>query len=83
MTFRISRENQDHGTLFRIDGKVSDDGLSELRKFWKSAISPLTVDLDGLSQVDDMILKELQFMEREGVKLINASSYIKLQLDNY
>jgi hypothetical protein len=80
MTFRISRENQDHGTLLRIEGNVSGDGLSVLRKAWKRAVSPLTVDLNGLLDVDKVILRELQLMEREGVNLMGASPYLKLQL---
>jgi len=80
MSFRISRENQDHGTLLRIEGNVSDDGLSVLRKAWKRAVFPLTVDLNGLLHVDKMILRELQHMERKGVNLIGASPYLKLQL---
>jgi len=80
MSFRISRENQDHGTLLRIEGNVSDDGLSVLRKAWKRAVLPLTVDLNGLLHVDKMILRELQHMERKGVNLIGVSHYLKLQL---
>lgn len=80
MTFRISIENQDHGTLLRIEGNVSGDGLSVLRKAWKSAISPLTVDLNGLLEVDKVILRELQLMEREGGNLVGASPYLKLLL---
>jgi hypothetical protein len=80
MTFRLTSVAAEDGTLLRIDGQLTRDGLEELEHACRSAARPLTLDLAGLRMADDKMLEALVRLREAGARLVGASQFLELQL---
>jgi hypothetical protein len=80
MDFRITRIDDESGTLLRIDGWLGRHGLGELRRAHETTTMPITIDLSGLRLADDAALEALKRLESGGARLIGASRYLALRL---
>ena len=76
MVFRITRVDDENGTLLRVDGQLSLEGLSELEHASEKASTPLTIDLTDLRLADEPSLEALRHLESGGAKLVGASQYL-------
>jgi len=83
MTFIITKENNERGITLYIDGILTYEGLGEFGKAYEGIIKPLTVDLSGLTFVDDLVVKLLKQLARDGVQLKGASPYLSIRLSHH
>ena len=83
MTFIITKENNKRGITLYIDGILTYEGLGEFGKAYEGIIKPLTVDLSGLTFVDDLVVKLLKQLARDGMQLKGASPYLSIRLSHH
>lgn len=83
MTFRITKENNERGMTLHIDGILTYEGLGEFGKAYEGIIKPITIDLSGLTFADELVVKLLKQMAREGVQLEGASPYLSIRLSHH
>ena len=69
------------GTTIAISGRLAADGLGELEKVCSSIEGDLILDLDELSWVDAEAKIALDDLLTKGARLLSASPYIRLLLD--
>ncbi|MGA7982441.1 MAG: STAS domain-containing protein [Chromatiaceae bacterium] len=80
MTFRITSTAVDGGTLLRIEGRLTRDGVAELVRACEGAARPLTIDLSELRLADEAAVAALAGLEKSGATLVGASQYLELRL---
>jgi hypothetical protein len=68
------------GTLLRVDGRLEGEFLDEFEQACAASRPPLTLDLKGLSWVDEPAAASLVRLVAEGAIVTNASPFIALRL---
>jgi len=68
------------GTLLRVDGRLDAESVSELEDSCEEAVSPLTLDIQGLQWVDDQAAAYLKQLMAAGAVVTNASPYVALRV---
>lgn len=63
--------------MLRLSGRVSGDHLEELQKQLQQREAPASLDLEEVSLVDAEVVRFFVDLEREGIAISNASSYIR------
>jgi hypothetical protein len=80
LTLRISRTDSEAGTVLRVDGRLKEEVLEELEKACEGVPSPLTLDLEGLTWIDEKAGEALEQLMAHGAAVTNASPYVALLL---
>jgi len=80
MTFKITKEYDESGTLLRIDGELTSEGLGELGRVCERATKPFRISVSNLSVTDDPVVEAFRQMIRDGVKFEGASPYLSMRL---
>ena len=80
MTFKITKEYDESGTLLRIDGELTSEGLGELGRVCEETTKPLRISVSNLSVTDDPVIEAFRQMIRDGVKFEDASPYLSIRL---
>ena len=78
----ITVSNGPEGTLVKVDGWLSGDGVAELSRVLDAAASPMGLLLHDLRGADDAGLSLLRRLAAGGVPLAGLSTYIQLMLAN-
>jgi hypothetical protein len=65
-----------------VDGRLNAESLSELEGVCKEALSPLTLNIEGVLWIDDQATAYLQQLIADGTVVTNASPYVALRLKN-
>ena len=83
---RIRVMNDDRGTVFKMEGKLANEWVSEAEKAWAALSNtrqaePVVVDLCGVSFVDDLGRKLLARMHSSGAKLRGTGPMIGALID--
>ena len=68
------------GTLLRVDGRLEGEFLDEFEQACAASRTPLTLDLEGLSWVDEPGAASLVRLVAVGATVTNASPFIALRL---
>jgi anti-anti-sigma regulatory factor len=84
---RITIQNASNAVVLKLEGSVKGPWVEELQKAWlTSAImsdgEPVSVDLGGVSFVDTRGRDLLLRMQKEGVVLKRASSFLRQMLED-
>ena len=74
---RITVMNDNRGVIFKMEGKLTNEWVSEAEKAWAAfsntlQAEPIVVDLCGVSFVDDLGRKLLAGMHSSGAKLVGT-----------
>ncbi|MCF7983780.1 MAG: hypothetical protein K9L70_05205 [Thiohalocapsa sp.] len=80
MTFRITTDATGNGTVIQIAGRLSRDGLAEVRRSIAAADQPVSMDLGPLQHADAEALSLLAALESAGIELNGLSQYMQLML---
>jgi thiamine pyrophosphate-dependent acetolactate synthase large subunit-like protein len=80
VALRITRANSDTGTVLRVDGCLEAECLEELARACEGARAPLTLNLEGVSWIDDRAARSLRRLVAGGATVANASPYVALRL---
>jgi anti-anti-sigma regulatory factor len=77
---RISESN-DHGTV-RLDGSLTGQWVHELRLIFESKLAEdaIRIDCGGITFIDAAGVELMQGLQSRGVRLVNCSPFIKMQL---
>ena len=83
---RITVMNDDRGAIFKMEGKLTIEWVSEAEKAWTAfsntpQAEPVVVDLCGVSFVDDLGRKLLAGMHSSGAKLIGTGPMTSTLID--
>jgi hypothetical protein len=78
---KITKEKRGIGTVVHIDGQLLAQGLPELKKTLEPEDHVTCLDLEHLISVDAEAIEEIHRMARAGIRLVKASTYIKLLLE--
>ena len=81
MSIRISDVTRTAGTILRVDGRLAGDAIAELERAGRAAVSPLVLDLAGLSVADADGLRALRSLRAGGVVLDHVPPFVALLLD--
>ena len=79
---RISESNV-AGTSFRLDGSLSGPWVHELRLMCESKLldsDAMQIDCSGVTFMDATGVALMQSLQSRGVRLVNCSPFIKMQL---
>jgi anti-anti-sigma regulatory factor len=79
---RIS-ENDIKGTTFRLDGSLTGSWVHELRLLCELKLADggaIQIDCGGVTFVDAAGVALMQGLQSKGVRLVNCSPFIKMQL---
>jgi hypothetical protein len=77
MTLRIEKDSNGHSTTIRLIGRMQREHLEELKAQLKNSGPRVTLDLNELNLVDVDVVCFLGACQREGVKLLHCSPYIR------
>jgi hypothetical protein len=77
---KITREKRGAEAVIHVDGQLLAEGLPELKRTLRPEDQAICLDLEHLISVDVEAIEEIRRMAGDGVKVINASPYIKLLL---
>lgn len=80
MTFRITKEHDESGTLLCIDGELTSEGLGVLGRVCEETTKPLRVSISNLFVTSDSVVEAFQQMIRDGVIFEDASPYLSIRL---
>lgn len=80
MTLRITQKDDEKGTRLQVDGRLEQESLEEFEQACAASRPPLTLDLEGLSWVDEPAAASLVRLVAEGAIVTNASPFIALRL---
>jgi hypothetical protein len=84
MAFRITSTGSDGcGTLLRVEGQLSLDGVAELVGVCEGSARPVTIDLSELRLPDQAVVAALGALEQAGATLVGASQYLELRLKSW
>ena len=73
--------NLDSGvTVFRLEGWLEGEAVSELERVAHECAGPIRLDLSGLRSADAAGLNALRALRTTGATLVGASPYIRLLL---
>jgi len=78
----ITVTNEPAGTLVKVDGWLSGDGVAELGRVLDAAAAPTSLLLHDLRGADAGGLSLLRRLVAGGVALVGPSTYIQLMLAN-
>jgi anti-anti-sigma regulatory factor len=81
MTIRITTSSDSKRTTIRVEGRLTAEGVPDLRREVDLAGSPLRLDLSGLMSADTEGIRELRALSAEGAELRGGSAYIRQLLD--
>ena len=81
MTLRITTVPGKDKTTIRIEGRLAANEVEDLEKEIQLVAAPVHVDLSGLQSADAEGVRALRSLSAKGVKLVSASPYIRLLLD--
>jgi catechol 2,3-dioxygenase-like lactoylglutathione lyase family enzyme len=81
MSLRISDVAGSPGTTLRVDGRLSGDGVPELRRAGAAAAPPVVLELGGLQFADADGIAALRALRAAGVRLRHVPGYVALLLD--
>jgi len=79
---RISETNV-KGTTFRLDGSLTGPWVRELKIMFESRLGDsgaIQIDCGGVTFVDAAGVALMQRLQSQGVRLVNCSPFIKMQL---
>ena len=76
MTIRVSTEAGETVTTIRIEGKLTSNGVLDVRAACESANPPVRLDLSGLFSADRDGIRALRSLSEAGAELRGASPYI-------
>jgi len=82
MTFCIELEREGERTVLRIAGRLTGEGVPEVRTACARARAPLVLDLTDLTSADAEARQVLLELRRTGVQLRGASPYLCLLLES-
>jgi anti-anti-sigma regulatory factor len=84
MTLRITRLDDQHGTIIKVDGWLQAEGVSALEQELECAYAGrplrLTLDLGGLRQADEAAVDLLCKVAATGAELTACPHYLALRL---
>lgn len=80
MTLRITQVETEVGTLLQVDGRLESESLSEFEHACDSALTPLTLNLEGVLWIDARAAESLRKLISNGTVVTNASPYVALQV---
>jgi ABC-type transporter Mla MlaB component len=81
VSFRITTlANGDVATI-RVEGRLGAEAIPELRGELELAVGAVRLDLSGLKSADADGVRELLELSAKGVKLCEASAYIRQLLE--
>jgi len=80
LALRITRFDGDEGTLLQIDGRLGVEGLGEFERARAGVRLPLSLDLRGVSWLDERARETLRRCVAEGAKVRAAPPFIALLL---
>jgi ABC-type transporter Mla MlaB component len=78
---RITTSSGETGTVLRIAGQLSNDGVQELERVCHHTEGLLILDLSELTKVDDSGLAALRELVARGAELAAVPPYIALLLE--
>ena len=82
MTFKITEEHDEIGTLLRIEGELTSEGLDVLDRACEETTKPLRISVSNLIVTSDSVFEAFRKMIRDGVKFEDASPYLSIRLFN-
>jgi hypothetical protein len=78
---KIVREKRGASTVIHVDGQLLAEGLPELKRTFEPEDRAVCLDFEHLISIDAAGIEEIRRMVRDGgVRVVNASPYIKLLL---
>ena len=80
MTLRVTQVLSEKGTTLRVAGDVTGGEVAELEECYRTALPPVTIDLQGVMTVDELGLAVLNAAAADGARLVGASPYIAMKL---
>ena len=78
---RITEERRLNQFVIAIHGELLQEGVSELKRVCDPVRGKLLLDLTNLTTADAEGLKTIRNLEAEGAKIVGASRYIQLLLE--
>ena len=82
MALRITRFDEEEGTVLQIDGRLEAETLGELERAREGAGAALVLDLRGVLWLDEQARKALRRLVDDGARVRAASPFIALLLAN-
>ena len=80
MSLRITRVERDGGTVLQIDGRLEAESLNELEQACEDVRLQLTLNLKGLTWIDDRGAETLRRLMAGGTVVTGASPFVALRL---
>ncbi len=81
MSFRITTSISDGEITISLEGRLTAEGVADLRKEFQQAKVPVRIDLSGLISAGPEGIRELRELAAKGAELSGASPYIRQLLD--
>ena len=81
MTVRITKTTTPSTTTLRIDGRLEDSNVGELRRACEQISGALKLDLSNLQSADDEGIGALLELLNGGAELTAATPYFELLLE--
>ena len=81
IVLRITTSTGETGTVVRIAGQLSNDGVRELERVCREVEWPLILDLSEFRNVDDSGLAAIRDLVARGAELVAVPPYIALLLE--
>ena len=81
MTLRITVSELGPPTTVKVDGRLTDDQVPELRRVCAEIEGTLTVDLTDLKFADRQGVRALHELRAKGADLIGVSQFVELLLE--
>ena len=81
MAIRITTSTEEKRTTIRLEGRLSADGVPDLKREFQRAEAPVRLDLSGLMSADAEGIREVRALSARGVDLCGASAYIRQLLE--
>ena len=78
---RITASAGETGTVLRLDGRLSADGVRELERVCRDLERPLTLDLSELRSADGSGLAAVRELVARGAELVAVPRYVALLLE--
>jgi len=77
VSLRISTFCSGKGTSVRVEGRLTAEGVADLRDELQHASPPVRLDLSGLTSLDDAGAQELLALSGHGIRLSGMSAYVQ------
>lgn len=81
VTLRLTHVQDSLGLVLKVDGRLDEEVLSELKRACEDFEGPLRLDLRDLIEADESAVIELRGLRASGAELIRIRPFLQLLID--